>query len=644
MMAEERIGGEQRGFLRRLRRDTAGNTMAIMAAALVPLIGFTGSAVDMARLYVVKVRLQQACDAGALAGRHAMTDTNPGNGLDKAANDQAQAFFTSNFQAGWFQAANPVFTPQKAKQGQSTVANAVTASATVTVPMVLMNYFGAQPVNLAVSCQAVFDLSDNDIMFVLDTTGSMSCYPSDSNDCYTGASPYNRTDGSAGYYNAEKSPTQANGSTMYSKLESLRRAVLLFDTTMRANADTTTHFRYGFAPYSTAVNIGGVLPSGYLQNTKWTYQSRQVNRDYNYGNPSSVTLTGIPQSYCVNQRYPATPLTYLTSGPSWNTGWYQAMLYYNLSWTPANNGTCSGTQQPLRPVWRYAPYTLDISQYAQGTSVADLSRLDGQTSKWRGCVEELNTTASASFDVNNLPHDLDPDFKPSDPNEKWRPIWGDTDWLRNSSAPVDVYDENVAENNWNYYPIGFNYRNGSGLQTNYQMISCEAPAQRLAVMSSQQVHDYVYANDFRAFGDTYHDIGMTWGVRMLSPNSVFGDSTAWPGRNPPTRSIVFMTDGIMEPFQQAYTEYGVEQVDQRVDAGGNSTTDFNNHTARFRVECDAAKARGITVYVVALGTGLTDDLNYCASPGQAFTATSTDQLTGAFATIAKRVAKLRISQ
>ena len=84
-------------------------------------------------------------------------------------------------------------------------------------------------------------------------------------------------------------------------------------------------------------------------------------------------------------------------------------------------------------------------------------------------------------------------------------------------------------------------------------------------------------------------------------------------------------------------------MDQRVD-GGNMNNDAANHEARFRIECDAAKARGITIYVVALGTSLSSDLTYCASPGQGFTASSTDQLTNAFKSIAQRVATLRLTQ
>src|SRR3546814_4518348 len=61
-----------KGFLTRLLHNEAGNTLAIVAAAIFPLAGMIGGGLDMSRLYLAKTRLQQACDAGALAGRKAM--------------------------------------------------------------------------------------------------------------------------------------------------------------------------------------------------------------------------------------------------------------------------------------------------------------------------------------------------------------------------------------------------------------------------------------------------------------------------------------------------------------------------------------------------------------------------------------------
>ena len=76
-------------FLGRLRRNQSGNTLAMMAAYMLPLCALAGSAIDIARLYVVKVRLQQACDAGALAGRKFMTSSDSTT-LDSVAASRAQ--------------------------------------------------------------------------------------------------------------------------------------------------------------------------------------------------------------------------------------------------------------------------------------------------------------------------------------------------------------------------------------------------------------------------------------------------------------------------------------------------------------------------------------------------------------------------
>ena len=644
------------GFLMRLARARGGNTLALMAAALIPLIGFSGSAVDMARLYVVKVRLQQACDAGVLAGRKTMTNTDPSTtALDPAANTQAQAFFNNNFRSGWFRNTGAVFTPIKVTQGTSAVANAVYGTAQATVPMALIQFFGAPAVTVNVSCQALYDLADADIMFVLDTTGSMSCYPTDPSSCATSSAPYQRGDRTTGYRSPEKSPTTYNGQPLYSKIESLRQAVVSFDSTMRANADPSTHVRYGFVAYSSSVNVGAAIPNGYLQNTDWTYQSRHLSPavgaggklpgDYGYGNATNVSLTGVPQALCVEQRSPVSG--FAKTGYTWtDQGYYQAARYYDLTWTSANGGTCSGKGQPLRPLWRYEPVSWSLAQYTAGSdSIVNPTRLDGSvSSKWRGCVEELDTSASASFSLNNLPADLNPDVTPSG-NNRWRPIWPDVEWLRSpGTASQDVKDEQVNENVINEFS-DYNYRPGGQLDQGGST-ACGMPVKRLKVMTAQEVRNYVYDTDFQPVGGTYHDVGMIWGTRMLSPKSVFADSTSWPGRNEPTRTIVFMTDGTMSPSQLSYGQYGVEALDNRVGSSGNSSDQYSRHVARFRIECDAAKKKGFTVYTIAVGLHGTavPDLDYCSSQGQAYYADDTQTLKNVFTTIAQRVAKLRISR
>ena len=58
-----------RGLVARLARDAAGNTLAIVAASIAPILAMDGGGIDMGRSYLAESRLQQACDAGVLAAR-----------------------------------------------------------------------------------------------------------------------------------------------------------------------------------------------------------------------------------------------------------------------------------------------------------------------------------------------------------------------------------------------------------------------------------------------------------------------------------------------------------------------------------------------------------------------------------------------
>lgn len=608
-----------RGFLARLRKDRRGNTLAIMAAALIPLSALAGSAVDMARLYVVKVRLQQACDAGALAGRKFMLDSNSST-LDANASAQATQFFKNNFTDGWMRTGTASFTPSK------TADNQVAGAASVVVPMTVMRMFQAGDQTINVTCEARFDLADADIMFVLDTTGSMACAPANSS-CSQANLSYTKDDGTTGYYVQEKSN---------SKLDALRDAVVDFDTTMRSNADPSTNIRYGFVTYSSSVNVGKLIPTNYLVDS-WNYQTRRLIGEVNSGSAFSVTLSGYNSSTCssANGRYPAGSAT---DRAAWNT---DSTAYYisAAAWT---SNQCKATRQNVIPNWRYQQWPQDVSQFKLGVDVIDPTRLDNRKARWSGCVEERQTTTASTFDIDNLPSDLDPDLIPTNDATKWKPHWSAVTWDRAYKTSEDSSASDTSRANSSYRPYGEEYLQSRGYST------CGVPALPLKIMSASEVSNYVNGNDFRALGGTYHDVGMIWGVRMLSPNGIFASYTApAAGRNPPARHIVFMTDGQMAPNADIYGQYGIETFDNRVAGGATDTTTLTNrHTARFLAECSYAKDRlNVTVWVVALGTSLTTDLKKCASPGDhAFTATSKNELRDAFKTIATQVAMLRVSK
>jgi len=621
----------QGGLLARLRRNVAGNTLAMMAIALIPLLFIAGSAVDTARLYMVKNRLQQACDAGALAGRRFMVSSSSTT-LDAAATTQANAFFSNNFKLGLFGTKSVTFTPSKTSENQ------VAGTATASVPMTLTGMMGFRDQALTVTCEARYDVADTDIMFVLDTTGSMACTTADGTaGCSQPVYSYVRPapDGTTGYAVTEKSG---------SKISGLRQAVLNFYDTLAAAVDPATHLRYGFVTYTSTVNAGAAvvaLSPSYIVDS-WTYNSRRLAGDANNGTGSSSWDYSKNKNQCTatSSRNPASGFT--TSG--------SATLTYG-TWS-TNNNACIITVQPLKPNWAYEKVTFDTSQYKLFNAVPDLTKVTGATSRWQGCLEERNTTASSSFDYSNLPADLNPDLVPSSDATRWRPMWPDVVYYRGgyssltySGASTNPYGDGTSTGTLDYYTALNAYQNIA-----YGWVSCGKPVQRLKVMTRTDVSDYVNAPDFVPQGGTYHDTGMIWGTRLLSPTGLFAaDTSAWPGRNPPKRYIVFMTDGDMAPNMCLYGMYGIENYDQRVTTAGyqsdcSDTTQLNNHYARFLAACAAAKARNISIFVVGFGQTLTTQLTQCATPGQAFYAADNTALNAAFQTIAKRVAMLRVSR
>src|SRR5690606_1570222 len=141
-------------FLHELRGNVAGNTLALAAAALVPLVGMVGGAVDISRDYMATARMQNACDAGALAARKQMESD------DFEADDEAIGlrFFDQNYPEGTFGLENLDRTYTADEDGT------VTGTATGDMPTTIMQIFGKEGMDIAVSCSAEINISNPDIM------------------------------------------------------------------------------------------------------------------------------------------------------------------------------------------------------------------------------------------------------------------------------------------------------------------------------------------------------------------------------------------------------------------------------------------------------------------------------------------------
>jgi len=644
----------RRTFLGRLVHDRTANTIVIMAVSLIPLTAFAGSAVDMGRLYVVKSRLQQACDAGVLAGRKFM-DASGSSTLDPKATASAQSFFKNNFQAGWVDTTNPVFTPVKTTDQQ------VAGTASVVVPMTVTRMINAPDQTVTVACKARYDIADTDIIFVLDTTGSMACRPEDTDvqcNSYVNANPataYART--SDGYsmpgYSAQQGygvPETTAGTG--SRMKALRQAVKDFYSVVDSSIDPSTRVRYGFVSYTSVINAGKAISSvnpayliGATSGEKANYQTRIVTNEYPvskvYASQSNNRSETACKSAMPYSRDPANttdnPYTFRTSdGKATVKTWeWRTDVYPNA---------CYDVTKVTGPVWTYGQYPIDVSRYVTGQSVDDPSRVDGATSAWDGCIEERQTQAgTTSFDSSS--YDLDPSLVPSSMAEtRWRPTWAPITWARYSYASTMAQNSN--DEDFRPYPYGTSYPGlnmGDDTRRKSGFYSCGKPIRRLTKMSASDISNYVDASDFKAVGGTYHDTGMIWGVRLLASSGIFAaDNIGRTGQPSPKKIIVFLTDGDMAPSASIYGQYGMEYYDQRV-SGGSSTPLKDFHNARFLYECNQAAQMKIDVWTVAIAPSTTAELKQCASnEGQALYTTTGAGLASLFQKIAKQVAMLRL--
>ncbi|KQS04782.1 hypothetical protein ASG11_11400 [Sphingomonas sp. Leaf357] len=636
-------------FFGRLKRDVGGNTLAMMAVALVPLSALTGSAVDIGRLYVIKVRLQQACDAGVLAGRKSMTDATAAT-LDPTASDQAKAFFNNNFKTGWMQTNTVAFTPSKTSNNQ------VGGIASTNVPMTVMKMFGMADQTLSVSCVARYDVADTDVIFVLDTTGSMACLPGGPDSCgmasYTftrpgtgGITGYTAVPGYAGSTGAGMKELTSNGSNV-SRMEALRQAVLSFFDTFAAVADKTTHIRYGFVTYASGVNVGQAIrdmSSNYLVGSGGSsdtanYQSRRITGEYDMtASPfSNDTANNKTSANCTaaGTRNPSTALTFNSSGTATKTN-YDVL----------RSGKCytrsSGT---FGPVWKYQQWPVDVSQLVSGsTNVLDPTKVTGDKVQWAGCVETpVDTPGQSTFTTSNLPSEVSPDTMPSG-SSRWWPHLGDVEYTRSGTA-ADTTNGDAGRTDMN--TDGSTTGQSNNLTGGYS--ACGKPVKRLGVMSRNEVYNYVYASDFVPMGGTYHDTGMIWGARLISPLGGWAsDSQPWADHGTqPNRVIVFMTDGTPTAYTNVYSMYGLEMYDKRV-ANGDTSNLVSYHIKRFLAACAAAKDPNhkVSIWTVEIAPSPTSTMQSCAtSTNQALATTTGQGLQDAFKSIAQSLAMLRITQ
>jgi hypothetical protein len=294
--------------------------------------------------------------------------------------------------------------------------------------------------------------------------------------------------------------------------------------------------------------------------------------------------------------------------------------------------------------WNYAPIEYDVSSLKgsssdglmAGGSITALIGNDftSETSPWTGCIEERDTVRTTDYSpipAEALDLDIDEVPDPTNPSTQWRPSipgllftrrWP-TDW---SYDPVVTTEE---------YPRYIDWREAN----------CPARAHKLESMTNGEVTSYL--NTLTPDGNTYHDIGMIWGLRLLSPTGLFASENATtPSGKEIVRHLIFMTDGQTMTNVENYDAYGFAALDRRRTNVASLPTNAETNAlveARLAALCELAKGRNITVWVIAFGTSLTPLLEDCASDASAFEADNAAALSTTFAEIASKIANLRLN-
>ena len=540
--------------------------------------------------------------------------------------------------------------------------NTVTGTATAQVDTVIMAAFGFRQFDLSVDCSSTMGVGNSDVMMVLDTTGSMA-------DTASGNTP---------------------GSGDTSKLQDLQSAMKsFFDTVKTATEGSNARIRYGFVPYSSSVNVGQLIyarnpdflvDTHQIQSRQWfaweeepetttgsetgsTYYDRswtRISPAYNsegqclgalpadtewadYGSPGSsgsvqttinasgqkvvkTTTSSQVQSKTVYECF------YRSRDGQWYVNYrnaYRDLIEAEYEISDPVFLTEIAAVQPDGVMYRRVSY--DVSDYKAFDAVSVLVGDDGNgnprqvSATWAGCIEERATLSESSFSY--VPgtgispsgaRDLDIDTAPGASNEtRWAPMWPEVAYYRSTGSNFSL----------------------SGTKANSY---CPQQARLFAEMDESEFDSY--ANSLVARGSTYHDIGILWGARLSSPEGIWADNvTDEPGNGGAvSRHLIFMTDGELAPSSTVQSSYGIERNDWRVtDDGSSSLT--SRHRSRFLALCEAVKAKGIRLWVIAFGTSLTADLQTCASSSSSFSAGNASQLNAAFQEIATNVGELRVS-
>lgn len=623
------VGRGLRAFARRMADDARGNVAMLFGLSLPVLILMTVGGVDIHRASTVRVNLQDALDAAALAAaRSPYTDAVDIQNVGLVA-------LRANLKA------YPEITLREADTSfVLNDDNVVVASSRVDVKTLVANIF-LPPYGkfmddyLPVGAHSEVDRSSKNIEvgLVLDITGSMSGQ----------------------------------------RITDLKAAATQLVDIVVQDVQTPFYTRMAIIPYSMGVNLGSYAdnargtPTGArsISAAAWTTGSSRSISGITRASPGVVTssshgfvtgdwvwISGVSGMTQINDR--AFRVVRI------NTSSYSLQAWNGSSWSAVNTTSGNG----------YSAYS--SGGIARKCLVSDCSvRVTANTHGLNDGEGVYITGVNGMTQINNKPYIIDriDDHTYSigvnganwgsyssggsswcgRDTCQWRVFTNPSGSLRALEISTCVSERTGPQAYTDAAPgasarVGRNYPASSGNP---------CPSASILPLNSNKTTLKSLISGLTVTGSTAGQIGMAWGWYTVSPNF----NTLWPsspaGAYSPEdtlKAVIIMTDG------EFNTPYNSGVIAQNAGAGSGGTGDKINQNAtngdpfaQGAALCNAMKAQGVIVYTVGFqisaGGNAANLLANCAtSPAHAHLPTSGSDLSEAFAAIGRDITKLRISR
>jgi len=620
------VGRGLRAFTRRMADDARGNVAMLFGLSLPVLILMTVGGVDIHRASTVRVNLQDALDAAALAAARSPYTANADLqrvGLTSLrANLKAYPNITLNEGATTF-----VLT-----SNDVVVANAKVDVKTLVANIFLPPYGKFMDDTLPVGAHSEVDRSSKNIevALVLDITGSMA-----------GQRLIDLKAAAKDLVDLIVQPVQT---PYYSKV-----ALVPYSNAVNPGTHVTT----ARGPITTSVNITGAVINltGTAKTISGATQARPVvisSSNHGFANGDVVWISGATGMTPLNNK------PYVVTNKSTNSFELYTLggsrvdgRYYN-SYTGSagrvqrcQNNDCSITITA-------ANHGMANNEYVYITNVGGMTQINDQS-------HLVGNALTNTFTIDLTETSLTPY---TSGGKAWSARGGGATYFAFENMEGDLQTHKVsgcvtervgAQAYTEVVPSSASTRVG----LHYPNIDGTCISDTILPLSSSASTIKSRIDGFAASGSTSGQIGIAWGWYMVSPNW----NTLWPSNgaaayNPAEtlKAVVIMTDGA---FNTPYCK-GVISHQAGSGSGSNSAKidcDATNGDpfAQSRALCTAMKAQGVIVYTVGFSiTAGTDEaavLADCAStPANVFLPASGGDLSEAFAAIGRDITQLRISK